>query len=234
MIRDTTLWLMQLVPSWRRQLEKGSRVDGMTRYKYQPGLTFLPSHWGGSCFPQVYCVPDSCDGFDEEVASVTFTDDVIYTSKKQGLFQLVVLVDNNNEIPEASAALVDINRLSGGELRAEEATFIIQRLSDSMVGNSNKPTTIHIGKDHTDVFRIASGAVFAESQLCINRPEPKYFDPYHLKKEMRGRRFVILRPDRFVFASCTTKEELDEAVSQISRVLIGHESRSHTGLEAKL
>jgi hypothetical protein len=233
-IRDTTLWLMQLVPSWRRQLEKGSRVDGMTRYKYQPGLTFLPDCWGGGCFPQVYCVPNSCKGFDEEVASVTFTDDVIFANHKQGLLKIVILVDGVEEIPEARAALSDINRLSGGDLRSEEATFIVQRLSESAATQSDKPCTLNVSNDHTDVYRIASGAVFAESKLCHDRPKPQYYEAYHLKTEMRGRRFVILRPDRFVFAACNTKDELEQAVNQISKVLDGLESTSLRGPESKL
>lgn len=221
MIRDTTLWLMQLIPSWRRQLEMGHRAEGMVRYKYEPGITFLPDLWGGSCFPQVYCVPNTCEDFDEETATVTFTDDEIFANHKKGLLQLVVLVENADEISEARADLADVDRLSGGDLYAGEATFIIQKLSENQKSHNDKHRASQVTKHHTDVFRIASGSVFAASKLCLNRPAPRYYDPYRLKKETRGRKFVILRPDRFVFAACRDREELNRAVEQIASVLQG-------------
>lgn len=37
-VRDWYLWAIQLVPGWKRDLEKGPRNDGMIRYRYQPGM----------------------------------------------------------------------------------------------------------------------------------------------------------------------------------------------------
>jgi 2-polyprenyl-6-methoxyphenol hydroxylase-like FAD-dependent oxidoreductase len=69
LIRNTMLWVVQLIPAWKRQLQMGQRADGMIRYKHAPGLTFLPEFGGGVCLPQVYCVPDACKDVEEEVAA---------------------------------------------------------------------------------------------------------------------------------------------------------------------
>lgn len=219
LIRNTMLWLVQMVPSWKRRIQMGERADGMIRYKYTPGLTFLPEFGGGVCMPQVYCVPDACKDFEEEAAAVTFTDDVIFAEDKQGLLQLVVLVDSAEEALQARADLDDVDRLSDGDLLGGETTFIIQSLSPASTTNhNNKPQA---SEALTDVYRIASGTVFAASKLNNGRPAPRYYDPYRLKKETDGKKFVILRPDRFVFAVCADKEELNRAAGQVARILEG-------------
>jgi len=228
LLRDTVLWLIQLVPSWKHWLELGPRQNGMVRYEFEPGMTFLPKMGGGACFPQVYCVPLHSSGFDEDVESVAFTDDVIFASHKRGLFQVAILLDSDNEIQDAQAALADVDRLSDGEIFAEEATFIVQDIpaGPTVFEVDSISPLLNFEDKSMNLFRLASASVFAQSRLCLNRPAPQYFDEYRIKKDLKGKKFVVLRPDRFVFAACTDKRELDEAVRQIPSILNGHGSKS--------
>ena len=92
------LRLIQLIPAGRHWLELGPRREGMTRYKWQDGLPFLPTFNGGISLPQVYCAPIDPDSTDLQV---TFTDDAIFRPDKEGLFQIVVLLRSFSELDEA-------------------------------------------------------------------------------------------------------------------------------------
>lgn len=212
-LRNWYLWLLQLIPSQKHWLEMGARRYGMIKYEYEPGMAFLPDLAGGSCFPQVYC-------FSLEVSKtegrVEFTDDIIFAPGKKGLFQLVVLVDKVQELEAAAQALRDVQRLSEGVLISSEATFIVHDASAGVESASTWPSC------NGRAVRIATGSEFAaDERLCGCRPEPIYYDPYRIKKEVRGLSFIILRPDRFVFAACVDKAELDIAAGRISPVLNG-------------
>jgi hypothetical protein len=112
------------------------------------------------------------------------------------LFQLLVYVRKFEEVASAREAMLDIDDLSHGEIRADEATFLVEDMAGA-------PYKI----DH-DVFRLAPGEEFAQSKLCANRPKPEFYDPFYLGKALKGRRFTIVRPDRFIFASCNSTEDL--------------------------
>ncbi|PVH71142.1 hypothetical protein DL98DRAFT_597226 [Cadophora sp. DSE1049] len=75
--------------------------------------------------------------------------------------------------------------------------------------------------DGGQVMRIATAEEFAADKLCDRRPAPSYYDEYRLKKEVKGRTFIILRQDRFAFAACADKAELDIAAARIEEVLSG-------------
>lgn len=202
--RDWYLWTVQLVPSWRRELEKGPRSWGMTRYKYQAGMPFLPNLGGGVCLPQVYC---RVLGNGQGAGEVRFTDDVIFAPAKRGLFQIVALVDSFDEIFPAAGALTGLSKLSSGYVSDGEATFIIQ-------ATHSAETTLEIGQN--SVVRIATGAEFAaDAMLCKNRPAPKYYDAHRMRHDLRGKTFIVVRPDRFVFAACANVDELRKVVGQI-------------------
>ena len=225
LVRDWYLWVIQLIPSWKHWLEMGQRRDGMIRYSYQESVAFLPSYGGGFCFPQVYCV-----GLDEqhqqqqqqqqqqqgrtESQPVYFTDDVIFAPHKRALFQVVVLCSS---VAFASAAHADLESLdadSDGELCAAEITYLIHDLDATTASSSDRPPS-------TSLFRIASADEFAGSPLCVGRPEPRFYDPYRLWKEAGGKSFVVLRPDRFVFAACQDAAEVKVAAGELVRLLKG-------------
>ena len=104
-MRDWYLWAIHTVPGWKRDLEKGPRKDCMIRYQYQSGMPFLPQYGIGFCFPQVYCTGL---GGAQNAGRVAFTDDLIYAPLKEGLCQVVVLVDHVDEVGPAVSALTGL------------------------------------------------------------------------------------------------------------------------------
>lgn len=219
LLRDCYLSAIQLVPSWKHWLEMGQRRDGMIRYAYEEGFAFSPNYGGGFCFPQVYCVglgeqqQQQQQGWTER-QQVYFTDDVIFASHKRALFQVVVLCSS---VPAASAAHTDLCSLdadSDGELSAAETTYIINDLHATTTSLSD-----HLPS--TSLFRIASADEFASSQLCVGRPKPMFYDPHRLWKEAGGKPFLLLRPDRFVFAACKDAGEVRAAAGELVRLLRG-------------
>jgi len=194
-----------MVPSWRDDLRRGQRKDGMVRYEYSSDrLPFLPKYSGGACLPQMYCkAVGNPDG------DVLFTDDVIFGSQKQGLMQILIYLKDLNELPTAQEELMDIDDHSNGEIRAIEATFLIEDPSSQLSNAAH------------NVFRLATGGEFEMSPLCEGRPAPRFYDLGFLAKELMGRKFVIVRPDRFIFAACYNKEELWDATRSATMYLSG-------------
>ncbi|RYN75632.1 hypothetical protein AA0120_g11999 [Alternaria tenuissima] len=211
-VRDWYLWGMQLVPSWKRWLEQGNRKEGLTRYEWQEreNMAFLPGgSGGGKNFPQVYCVGVADK---EEKKGVRFTDDVIFKQGKKGLFQLVVFIDGVTDLHRIQPLLNDIECVSGGVLRAAETTFFFK--TTKMVQTSwTLPT------QHSSVYRLATGHEFAASPLCEGRPEPQYYEPNRIWRESGSKQFVILRPDRFVFATCKDVFELKRAAAKLTGLM---------------
>ncbi|EXJ82936.1 hypothetical protein A1O3_06753 [Capronia epimyces CBS 606.96] len=205
-IREWYMWAIQLIPSVRKQVELGPRAAGMTRYRHSPGLPFLEEMRGGLLIPQVYAYNFKTNG-------ICFTDDLIFSPAKTGLFQLLVLPDSPSEVDALLDHLQDIDKLSNDLLRSREATVLIQS-----VGCAFEPSTV----PPQDLARIATGDEFAaDAVLCKNRPPPIGYDERRLKKEVGGKKYVILRPDRFVFAAGDTLDELREAASKLASVVLG-------------
>jgi len=110
-------------------------------------------------------------------------------------------------------------------LQDGEATVLVNDLAASqsdLAGNEGWTTA-----------RIASGEEFAqEEKLCNNRPVPMHYNPYRMREELRANaKFVLVRGDKFVFAACRDREELEDAlrslpgylhVEQMSRPLLAH------------
>ena len=168
----------------------------MIRYHWQEDLPFLDDSCGGRSLPQVYCSPVASQSKNLEVM---FTDDVIFQKSKKGMFQLVVLLEHLTDLEAIRKSLLGIDEASQNYLLAEETTFIIQR---SVVDNE----FIGIGND---VFRLATTEEFAATEaLCKSRPVPQYYDMYRMKKDLNGKTFAVIRPDRFVYAACNTANEL--------------------------
>ncbi|KAH8700879.1 putative monooxygenase [Talaromyces proteolyticus] len=192
-IRNWSLWLMQLIPSWRHELRLGRRKEGMVRYQQDAGNTpfpFLAQLNGGLCVSQVYY-------------GVVFSDDAIFGGKKKGLFQLLVYLKDDRELTGAMADIAGVETLARGWLKDADVTIVLEREGGYQVDERWKGRS---------VYTLASGEEFARSRLCNGRPEPQFYDPYRLGKELKGNRYTIIRPDRFVFASCSKREELQTAV----------------------
>lgn len=205
-VRDWSMWLCQLLPSWRREMEKGPRAQGMIRYRYQTGMPFVSDGHGGLLFPQVYA-------WDFESGSVAFSDDLIFAARKRGFLQLVVLPQSAEE---AKQLLSELKFMPQNEFfRTTEATCIIQQYCvDSC-------RVQPLASNGVKIARVATGEEFAANPvLCGARPAPKYYDPFRMSREVKGAKSVLLRPDRFVYAACYSTEELNRTLDGLKDVLI--------------
>ncbi|KAJ9165698.1 hypothetical protein NKR19_g1, partial [Coniochaeta hoffmannii] len=198
-LRDWYLWLIQLVPSWKHWLQLGNRRDGMVKYQWQDGtgMAFLHKLGGGQNFPQVYAVRVGSDQ-PPQCGQVLFTDDIIFGPQKQGLFQVVVILQPHSDPINVKVELYSLEEASSGALKDGEATCFL-----------NSTQTPPLESKRRDIYRIATAAEFAADPiLCGGRPEPKGYDPYRMSEAVGNKKFVILRPDRFVYAVCDTRAEL--------------------------
>ncbi|KAJ5771828.1 hypothetical protein N7520_002357 [Penicillium odoratum] len=187
------------------------RREGMVHYEHLPGLPFLPDMLGGMCVPQVYC--KRLEGNKDEVL---FTDDVILRPEEGGLFRIFGYLKDYQGLQSAKAMLQNIEKVSGGEFCACDVPFIIESGPGSSYDACQQDA-----KGLKGLYQIATGEDFAKSPLCRRRPEPRNFDPYYLGKKIQLKRFVVLRPDRFIFAACDTQEELERAITSAVDYLKG-------------
>ena len=198
---------MRLIPFLNRQLEKGPRRDGMITYKWKDGLPFVNDSFGGLSLPQVYCCPLSASS---KVSGVIFTDEAIFQRSKIGMFQLIILLEDLVDLEATRKSLLGVEDLSNRYLLAGEATFIVQV-------PSVRDVPANIGND---VFRIATADEFAATEyLCKNRPVPQYYDMYQMKRDLRGKKFAIVRPDRFIYAACDTVDQVYEICGRMQQNL---------------
>ncbi|KAL2800158.1 hypothetical protein BJX66DRAFT_321654 [Aspergillus keveii] len=206
-LRTCYLFIMNLVPKWRHELHLGRRKEGLVRYQYSPGMPFVPELNGGLALPQVYCKSTTIVS-GGGTAGVFFTDDVLFSSNKTGLFQLLVYLERGSELVAARRTVASMQAVAGGEICLEEATYIVEDME-----NSHSPS----GEDEQDslasVYQLATADEFAASPLCEGRPEPRNYDAHYLKKALRRARYVIVRPDRFIFAACKTAHELERGLA---------------------
>lgn len=220
--RDWLLWFLQQIPSFRKELELGPRAGGMVRSKWIRGMPFLPHCAGGSCLPQVYCRSLSHSSNPIE-SQVQFTDDVIFRLDKQRLFQLVILVDDLNAAKRAQVDMedLDLEAVSKGTISEQEASCIIH--CPDVEGEDVSET---LAPFHGRLYRVARAQEFASSgQLCNGGPAPIGYNMYRMRDDMAGRRYVIVRRDRFVFAACETVEDLVRACGAIEDTILAMHGR---------
>ncbi|KAI9712045.1 MAG: hypothetical protein M1820_001754 [Bogoriella megaspora] len=208
MFRDWSLWLTQLVPSWRRALDKGTR-SAMVKYQYAPGMTFLPEMNGGVCLPQVYC-----RSLSRGDMPVQFTDDVVFAADKKTLFQILVVLRSTSDLEAAWRDLQAIDALYPDTIHAQDAVFLI---------HDHRKASEFDSEDQRwkgRLFRTATAEEFAQHErLCKNRPVPTHYNKNRIWQEVKGNRFVVVRPDRFVFAACSSVEDLALALQHLSKFL---------------
>ncbi|KAE8143797.1 hypothetical protein BDV38DRAFT_289648 [Aspergillus pseudotamarii] len=207
-IRDWSLWSIQLIPQWKHWLERGPRAEGPIEYSHRPGLPFLPDLNGGVSFSQTYCVAIS-----DTQEIVRFTDDAIFASSKTKLFQIVVLLPNLRALKPALEDLGGMDQDGMSLLSSNEATIFVPRISVAEFVDGQAPETV------TDrLYRSASAEEFSRSTLCQGRPTPRGYSEELMWQSVSGTRYIILRPDRFVFAACNTTAELDLAAKQLEKM----------------
>ncbi|PYI01487.1 monooxygenase [Aspergillus sclerotiicarbonarius CBS 121057] len=200
-LRDWYVWFIQLIPSWRRQLQHGRRKDALVRYKHSDGMPFIPELNGGLYLPQVYCRT-----MEDEIL---FTDDAIY-GPYRSLFRLFVYLKDTSELPSINDTLQDIETWSRGEFSPSTVPIIVENTTT----DPSNPT------NPTNVFQIATAEEFSNSPLCNNRPKPLVYDPLLLRNKIQGK-YVIVRMDRFIYASCANEKQLKRAVQSMLDYLHG-------------
>jgi hypothetical protein len=71
---------------------------------------------------------------------------------------------------------------------------------------------------------IAAGRTDAANRLIFKRPPPLLYDPNRIRKDLGfDTRYVIVRWDRFVFASCKGGDELLAAAAKLEVCVQGSE-----------
>lgn len=207
--RDWALNIAQMIPSVRRSLERPP-IDP-PEYKYEEGMQFLSHLGGGKCWFQIYC---KRLGKEE---GVTFSDDLIFDAEKKSMFQLVVLLDTIEDLPAACEQLKGVKKglIETGNM-IDEATYIVQ---DSHADHATWEKLDLETKTTLDVFRVSTAKEFAVSALCREREAPEGYEESRLKKSTEGKTFIIIRPDRFVFASCKDMLELSQAIEVMGQIL---------------
>ncbi|KPI35262.1 3-(3-hydroxy-phenyl)propionate/3-hydroxycinnamic acid hydroxylase [Cyphellophora attinorum] len=207
-LREWSLYLTQLVPAWRRDIEKGPRLFGMTRYRYETGLPFLDDGVGGLLLPQVYLAK-----LDAEVGptgrSVAFSDDIIFAPTSSDLLRLVVLAQPSTDIHHLLSVLKEftatLESICPGIVHAKP-TVIVHSVHPHAA--SILPVEVGAGLN-TELYRLASGEEFASDPvLCEGRPAPRYYEAERMGRETKGRMFILVRPDRFVYAASRDRAEL--------------------------
>jgi hypothetical protein len=211
------MWLVQLYPPWKRQLEQGARRYGMTQYAYKPGMPFVSGLAGGKLLPQVYCTPlSAAEKSATKKDKIMFTDDTIFASDKAGLLQLVVL-SSHVDIPIPWIELDNVETWSNGLISGAHATVIVEDPRASATG-------ITLGlqakeRPGISIVRVATAEEFTNSELCNNRPQPQYYDEFRIGKEVAGARYIVVRKDRFIYAACASLGELKSALERLPSVL---------------
>ena len=210
------MWLVQLYPPWKRQLEQGARRYGMTQYAYQPGMPFVPGPAGGKLLPQVYCMPLSPSEKLQTKDQVMFTDDAVFAPGKIGLLQLVVLI-GHVDIPIPWNELNEVETWSKSLVSAAHATVIVE---DSKAGQTGTSLGLQVNeRPGISIVRVATAEEFTSSKLCSNRPEPEYYDELRIGKEVAGARYVVVRKDRFIYAAFKSLVELKSALQNLPSAL---------------
>ncbi|GFG25136.1 3-(3-hydroxy-phenyl)propionate/3-hydroxycinnamic acid hydroxylase [Aspergillus udagawae] len=175
----------------------------------------------------------------EEKGEIRFTDDVIFgyssssstttatttttAASQPRLFRLLVYLRSLDDLPAAHRDIADIEQLSRGEIHAADVVFLVERAGAS-AGNAHSaavPESEMQSALPATYWQVATGPQFAASSLCSNRPAPRFYDPYYMGKVLGGKRYVVLRPDRFVFAAVDSRGELQRALGAAADYLQG-------------
>ena len=187
----------------------------MVKYDWTPGMPFLKDYEGGRCLPQVFSA--LIDG--PAPAMPTFTDDTIFAGKKQCLFQVVVLLDELAGVSAAEKELAGIDTCSAGELRAQEATFLIHDFA------TPRRRSVEAQRQDLNIIRVVTASEYEEvsalhPENAVHRPNPQFYNPNRIRDDVgHDKVFIIVRPDRFIFAACRDRTELEHTASLIAASL---------------
>lgn len=164
-------------------------------------MPFIPELNDGLNIPQVYC--------RSMIGEIHFTDDIFFKPQDKGLFRMFVYLKHSTELQSVRDTLRNVEDWSEGELVGDKIPVIFEEMQPGKGAIEDR-----------NVYQLATGEELAWSPLCDRRPEPIGYDEYLLRDNIKGK-FVIMRPDRYTFAACNGKDELEKAVGFMMHVLRG-------------
>jgi hypothetical protein len=140
-----------------------------------------------------------------------FSDDIIFSKDKKGVFQLVVLVDT---IREAEIIAIEIEKggiasTSAGLILPSEATFII---------HNPRPSSEIRQKNF--VFAMSSDE-YKENGF---EPKLKGYDKERIKKEFPSKKFLVVRPDRYTFGTAIAIDGVQNIAKRAREMILGAEN----------
>lgn len=201
-VRDWAVWALRFIPRLEYRLQLGPRLEGPVKYSYLPGMPFLPEHNGGVYFLQTYCIE-----LGDRTETVRFSDDILFAKEKTKLFQIVVLLDS---VQDLATIICDFHYISSDQFDTKESTVLVPACtkspSDDFIRHGNS------------VFRAATAEEFSQSELCSGRSIPRGYDASQMWEMFQSTRYVIVRPDRFVYAAVSTSVELEQAARKLSEL----------------
>ena len=188
----------------------------MTKYDWAPGMPFLPEFGGGKSFPQVFSAP--IDGPAPVIPM--FTDDTVFSPEKKDVFQIVAILDSPEQLVRASADIAQIKAIDT-LLKPSDATYIVH--GEIPAASTSALSSVSILE--ANIIRVlgaeeytAAGLTKAATNLIFKRPPPLLYNPNRIKKDLGfDTRYVIVRWDRFVFASCKNAQELALAAAELEK-----------------
>ena len=207
-VRDWGLWLLQLIPPIKKWIELGPRQASRMRYQHVGRMPFMPEFKGGALFSQTYCVALDCA---MKSPTVRFTDDIIFAEDKKALFQIVILLDDElSRLQRIRTSLEGLESICPWLCPAESTVFV-RRPSLSREPAFQFDTL-------QGVHRTATAEEFERSALCGGRPAPRGYREFDMWAGLENKTFIILRADRFVFAACETRRELELAAQKLNEL----------------
>lgn len=161
-------------------------------------MPFLQELNGGLCLPQTYCTKLSGTG------PVQFTDGVTFSEGKNRIFQIVVLLHGFDEFKPATDYLDGIEgNVSCRLARQHFLSLLCPFIHLQMIKNWTLSMPDYIARSAQKNLR---------SPTCV-KPVLCHMGIMRLMWESKAsKRYVLLRPDKFVFAACSTKAEFEQAV----------------------
>lgn len=235
--RNRLLWFEQLVPSWKYNLELGPRKAGMMRYDYTPDTPFLADYGGGISLPQVFAAP-----IDQPAPPLPmFTDDVIFSKQKRGVFQVVALAGSLEQLQDiqSSIATMGKNYDIDDVLLLAETTYIMHSYADQKGQDFCNMGPILQAESIVRVIDAEEYKTAGETRDALAqgfpRPKPINYDPYRIYNDLgKDVLFAVVRWDRILFARCRSLSELKAVLKAIDNVLRGSPNKSQVSPDAEV
>jgi hypothetical protein len=116
------------------------------------------------------------------------------------------------EVGEVGEATRQLGMVEGpGAQMVEEATFILHDL--------HLLVSELVSTDKSIVARVASAAEFNSSPLCDGHVPAREYNPDLLKSRYLVKRYIVVGPDRFLFAACRDIAELSKPFEAVNELL---------------